>query len=474
MPKRILDNDIVKLFDAETGKKLAATLFWGDEVEEVGPGPVFQIFRNEFDPQQGFKLVPQLVVPKKNKKLRFREEPLLKVRFVDVGQGDATMIETPGGERILLDGGEGPWIRRYLRTAFAHLLKDGPIDLAAIVVSHGDADHFAGLTELVEHESGGKRLVKTELVLHNGLAKGSAERDVEVFGETVKVDGKTYVTDLVGDLREVPDERLNEPFREWKEALRSLGDDVGDLAIRRTFYDDDPFAFIDSAKIEVVGPIVEKVDGKDALPFLKTPGSSSLSASHTVNGHSIVLRLTRGNVRFLFGADLNEESEEALVERAQRDGRSLEAEVLKVPHHGSADFSPRMLEKVRAVVSVVSSGDENASKEFFHPRAGLVGALGKYSRSSVERPLVYVTEMVAFFRRIPNATEQLAKADAEGNRERKILNPYEKLAFGIVHVRTDGERTLVATHGGRGDQKESYVFRTDPLGNIVFEEPSIL
>ena len=473
MPKRILDDDIVKLFDAETGKKLAATLFWGDELEEVGPG-VFRIFRNEFDPQQGFRLVPQDVVPKKNKKIRFREEPLLKVRFVDVGQGDATMIETPGGERILLDGGEGPWIRRYLRVAFAHLLKDGPIDLAAIVVSHGDADHFAGLTELVEHKSGDKRLVQTKLVLHNGLAKGSADRDVEVFGETVKVDGRTFVTDLVGDLREVPDERLNKPFKEWKEALRSLGDDVGDLAIRRTFYDDDPFAFIDSAKIEVVGPIVEKVDGKDALPFLKTPGSSSLSASHTVNGHSIVLRLTHGNVRFLFGADLNEESEEALVERAQRDGRSLEAEVLKVPHHGSADFSPRMLEKVRAVVSVVSSGDENASKEFFHPRAGLVGALGKYSRSSVERPLVYVTEMVAFFRRISNATEQLAKADAEGNRERKILNPYEKLAFGIVHVRTDGERTLVATHGGRDDQKESYVFRTDPLGNIVFEEPSIL
>ena len=471
MAKLILNDDIVKLYDAET-KELAATLFWGDEVEEAGPEPTFRIWRNGFDPQLGHTLVPQLVVPGK-KKLRFRDDPLLKVRFVDVGQGDATMIETPGGERILIDGGEGPWIRRYLRVAFAHLLKDGPVDLAAIVVSHGDADHFAGLTELLKHRIGGQRLVRTKRVLHNGLAKGSTEKDVEAFGETVKVDDKTYVTALEGDLRQVPDERLNKFFKQWKEQLQSLGGEVGDLDIRRTFYDDDPFAFIDSTKIEVIGPIVEQVDGKDALRFLKTPGSKSLSASHTVNGHSIVLRLTHGNVRFLFGADLNEESEEALVERAQRDGRSLESEVLKVPHHGSADFSPRMLEKVRAVVSVVSCGDENPSKEYIHPRAGLVGALGKYSRSSVERPLVYATEMVAFFRRLGNASQQLDKPDAQGNRVRTILNPYEKVAFGIVHVRTDGERTLVATHSGKDDQKESYVFRTDPLGNISFEEPAI-
>ena len=37
------------------------------------------------------------------------------------------------------------------------------------------------------------------------------------------------------------------------------------------------------------------------------------------------------------------------------------AEVLKVPHHGSADFSPRMLEAVKPVLSVISSGDESVA-----------------------------------------------------------------------------------------------------------------
>src|SRR5687768_1240660 len=82
-----------------------------------------------------------------------------------------------------------------------------------------------------------------------------------------------------------------------------------------------------------------------------------------------------------------------------RIGTSLTSEVLKVPHHGSADFSPAILDAVRPVVSVIASGDESGAKEYIHPRAGVVDALGKYSRGTVERPLIYVTEMVAFFRK---------------------------------------------------------------------------
>jgi beta-lactamase superfamily II metal-dependent hydrolase len=109
---------------------------------------------------------------------------------------------------------------------------------------------------------------------------------------------------------------------------------------------------------------------------LKTPGSNGLSASHTINGHSIVLRLAYGNVRFLFGADLNEESEDRLLTNATSEGLSLAAEILKVPHHGSADFSPRMLEAVKPVVSIVSSGDRR-DEEYIHQRAGLVRALSR-------------------------------------------------------------------------------------------------
>jgi beta-lactamase superfamily II metal-dependent hydrolase len=105
-----------------------------------------------------------------------------------------------------------------------------------------------------------------------------------------------------------------------------------------------------------------------------------LSASHTINGHSVVLRLTYNGFSFLFSGDLNDELERDLTRAHNRGDLNLQAEVFKVPHHGSADFSGAFLQAVSPVVSVVSSGDDNARKEFIHPCATVIGALGKYSR----------------------------------------------------------------------------------------------
>jgi hypothetical protein len=313
-------------------------------------------------------------------------------------------------------------------------------------------------------------MITAERVYHNGIVKGSAKRDIEKFGKTVKVGNATYAVELHDDLASVPDTKMNGPFRDWKEALRRLRQHDGGLRIRHVSYGDDAaFDFLaeEGIRMSVLGPIVEDAAGLPGLRFLRDPDSGRLSASHTINGHSIVLRMTFGNVSFLFGADLNAEAESRLLERARASGTDLTAEVLKVPHHGSADFNPEMLEAVSPVVSVVSSGDETAAKEYIHPRAGLVGALGKYSRASVDRPLVYVTEMVAFFQRLGLIKATALSTDGREVRELgRYPNAYWKRQFGIVHVRTDGERVLVVTHSGRDDRKESYAFRVDATGTI--------
>ena len=38
---------------------------------------------------------------------------------------------------------------------------------------------------------------------------------------------------------------------------------------------------------------------------------------------------------------------------------------------------------------------------------------------------------------------------------------FERSSFGIVHVRTDGERLLIFTHSGKKGLKEAYRFRVD-------------
>jgi competence protein ComEC len=61
--------------------------------------------------------------------------------FLDVGEGAATLFQAPGGPTVLVDAGPAP----LARTLRAHAV--GSIDL--LVLSHGHADHVAGLADVV-------------------------------------------------------------------------------------------------------------------------------------------------------------------------------------------------------------------------------------------------------------------------------------------------------------------------------------
>ncbi|MFQ5555139.1 MAG: ComEC/Rec2 family competence protein [Acidimicrobiia bacterium] len=61
------------------------------------------------------------------------------VSFLDVGQGDATLLRSPDGAVALVDGGADP---RLMRTRLGER-EVARIDL--LVVTHGDIDHFGGL-----------------------------------------------------------------------------------------------------------------------------------------------------------------------------------------------------------------------------------------------------------------------------------------------------------------------------------------
>lgn len=463
MTKKLIGNDFARVLETANGRSVLVTLYWGDEVDVVGTEANGR-HRIRFTRHETGK--PDEVVDAfLAKETIFTEDAPLKVRFVDVGQGDGAIVQTPSGKLLLVDGGEEEHLQRYLGAAFA----SRPIAIDSIVVTHGDADHFSGLTKLLGGAPAPK--VTVERVFHNGLAKrpskkGTKDRpDEEMFGATATKAGKLYCVDLVDDLRTVDDAELNAPFVAWKKALATLKTAAAKKTPMQRLaagakgpdYEDE------GVRIEVLGPIPTAVGGKPALGMLHaSPKSASYSASHTINGHSVVLRLTYGNVRFLFAADLNQESEELLL-AANAD---LQAEVLKVPHHGSADFSQQLLEAVAPVVSIVSSGDESAAKDYIHPRAVLVGALGHASRSAT--PLILVTEMVAFFANLSDAEKQKAK-DAGLERWYRLVR---KEQFGIVHVRTDGSRLLVITRGANADGIEAYAYTVDAAHRVKVTDVS--
>ncbi len=69
-------------------------------------------------------------------------DPVYKVHFIDVGQGDAILIQTPS-KNVLVDGGER-------RSGVVAYLSDLDIDTLNVLIStHPHADHIGGLTEVL-------------------------------------------------------------------------------------------------------------------------------------------------------------------------------------------------------------------------------------------------------------------------------------------------------------------------------------
>ncbi len=467
-----LDDDIIDV--RIDGEAKAFQLYWGDAVEPLEPagGTTRKIrFTRNGGPAEG----------RIKGEAKLRDTPILRLSMVDVQQGDGLVLETPGGKRVLIDGGDNQLFARHVAARFRGSSAAQPVIFDAILVTHGDADHFDGLSEILASETHAeprKRLfATTRRVLHNGLVKRlDSVPEKDRLGPTVKADGRTWCVDLHDDLLAVPDADMNTRFRKWKRTLETWNTRLGTVepgaSIQMARVDQHTTTAFDfltepNLDVEILGPITRDVGGRPALLGLGSPPndanielgdpdrrpSSSMSVSHTINGHSIAFRLRYGNVRFLFTGDMNQEAMQMLREALPN--ASLRAEIFKTPHHGSHDFDLAFLHEVGPVVSMISSGDENETKEHIHPRATLMAALGKASRSSPA--VIFCTELVAFFKARGNATQ--------GGR---TFFAFERTNFGIVHVRTDGERVLAFTHSGKAGVNEAYRFTVSATGAVTF------
>jgi beta-lactamase superfamily II metal-dependent hydrolase len=520
---RYIDKDFVRFeFQGAGGRAERAVLAFGDKVEVLQEGTGSQPSR--IRALELFEGTLEGTV--KGRPFRDRTNGVLRFSMVDVQQGDGMILEMPPDETdrsriVFIDGGDNKLFARHAAARFLNRCTCAaqPLDVDLILITHGDADHFDGLNDILRSESdrgiaARKRLfIRPLRVYHNGLVKApDAVPELQRLGRTVDASGTPMIVDLYDDPRAAPEAMQNGAFRRWGKTL-SQWEARGSIRFERVAFGKsaaDLFGFLGAdVKVEIQGPFTAKVkdpqDGrrKDALPFLHTPPESALlhlaqggnaaagklSVSHTINGHSIALRLTYKNLRFNLTGDLNQE---AMQRMRQKVGlANLEAEVIKAPHHGSADFDFAALKAMRPVVSMISSGDESAQKEYIHPRATLVSALGKVSRG--ETGIVLCTELAAFFsmRDYSHQRALIAKyyeGDAPitraelrkfyGARVRSAADEkalpsffaFERTNFGIIHLRTDGERVLVFTHSGKEGMREAYSFRVDASHRIRFAD----
>jgi competence protein ComEC len=136
----------------------------------------------------------------------------LHIVFIDVGQGDATLIQTPSGRQILVDGGYYPSV---LNDALGRQVPfwDGDLDL--MIATHPDADHISGLVGVFERYDVGQLITNGQGVgqspIYDAVLTAAEEAGTPVrralAGETILIDDGVRLEVLHPAAKLLPDDR---------------------------------------------------------------------------------------------------------------------------------------------------------------------------------------------------------------------------------------------------------------------------
>lgn len=308
----------------------------------------------------------------------------LKVFFLDVGQGDGILLEV-GKYKILIDAGPDDSMYNYLtKWQYKYQLDaDQKVHIDYLIISHFDIDHYKGSIEIIKDTR-----FTFGTIVHGGILKFSTSKNENPYstglGETITKDRKKYLTTIFDDLLNINEPTpFNRDITSFLQGLSSANEQnrvenakrfvAGDIIINEEIEGQ-------NFKIDVLAPFNETIDGTESFLYWKDDGQ-------TINGHSLVLKITFGNRTLLFGGDLNTFSEKYLMTKYLNQN-PLDVDVAKSCHHGSHDFTEDFMALINPIATVISSGD---NEKHSHPRPDAIGCAGKYSKS--KRPLVYSTEL---------------------------------------------------------------------------------
>ncbi|MBD1371113.1 DNA internalization-related competence protein ComEC/Rec2 [Hazenella sp. IB182357] len=231
-----------------------------------------------------------------------------KVTFLDVGQGDCTVIETQDGKVILVDGGGKPfyaqakWKQRNHPFEVGHdvvfpfLKASGINKIDYLIMTHGDYDHIGGLQAIAE------RIPITTVIRNNQLPIHSSEQKLMA---TLRDQGSSIKVPQLG-LKEVI-----EPGIEWK--------------------------FLH--------------------PSMKRDDHNQIRT----NNQSIVFMMNIYSSKLLMTGDIEVDAEKEINARWQLP----RVDVLKVAHHGSATSTQNdWVNRLRPQHAIISVGQHN---RYQHP-----------------------------------------------------------------------------------------------------------
>ncbi|MCK6572031.1 MBL fold metallo-hydrolase [Myxococcota bacterium] len=252
-----------------------------------------------------------------------RPEPL-RIFHLDVGQGDSTLVTTPGGGAILIDGG-----RTASGRLTASLIRRLAGHLDYTIATHYDGDHVSGLSPIVRGPDGapGKKGLDDN-------ANGTTDEDAEIGAP-----GSDDLLPLVAAL----DRGIEPTASNLDTYIKSMG------ARRRAAMPGETLTLPDAnVVVTVVAANGRILDG-------------TTIAVNDENDRSVGVLLEYGDFSYLTLGDMpggggGSKRLEQAVATAIAD--RLPIDVLHLSHHGSAASSqPDFLAAVAPVVAINSVGD---------------------------------------------------------------------------------------------------------------------
>ncbi len=246
------------------------------------------------------------------------ENVICQIHFIDVGQGDAILIQLSDGTDVLIDGGSTSSGLEEIRTSFiSYLMGAGIVDsIDYMIVTHPDTDHYNMLTAVMDS------FVVENVMLNNTRKNQTYSNFIDRVTE--EVSGTNFIgLDGDGDV--------------YEDVISGVG-----------------YSF------DIYAPGYDRFQDENED-----------YDAYESNGMSPYVLLEVSGRKVLFTGDATYETEEWFIDYL---GSSIcDVDILKVAHHGSNSSSTTaFLDKISAEYAVISSDD---GTKHDHPNPQVMNSL---------------------------------------------------------------------------------------------------
>lgn len=273
-----------------------------------------------------------------------------KVHFIDVGQGDCSLVQLPDGKNLMIDTGVGAGKSNLVR--YLDSLEITQIDY--LIITHPDDDHIANSATVFDMCD----------VLVTYLPPIYSNYDVN---NNLVESENGYVTKTSKSWSKTVEYAYKEKSETGNEVIYNLTDSkiVGKDAKDNVLY-----------TVYIYPP---------SLTYIKTPDKNGNTKEEDWNAYSPFVMVEISGIKYMFAGDADYDDEKNFLNNHSKEANNgfFNCSVLKVGHHGSATSTGEsLLNATKPEYAVISCGKGNS---YGHPTQTALNMIKNNSSATIKR-----------------------------------------------------------------------------------------